>query len=797
MRVSYKWLSSLVDIEGIDIEVLSKTITEAGLEVEEISYLARGTNLVIGYVEKKEPHPDSDHLNVCQVNLGKETKQIVCGAPNVAAGQKVVVAKEGAYLPAIDLTIKKSAIRGVESNGMICSLGELGVEEKYISEEEKKGIHVLDNDAPVGDENPLAYMGLDDVLLEVSLTPNRGDCQSLYNLAKDVAAIMNRKMKVDFAKTVANKGRITKISAFSNTEKCDYFSVRKINNIKIKESPKWLQSALIGSGLRPINNIVDISNYLMLLFGQPIHMYDYDKLKGNNFVIRDDIHMEVKTLDDNSIEILPNDLVVTIAGEPGCLAGVMGLNNTMIDENTKNIVIEVASFNGVSIRKTANRLQLFSDASARYIKGLDMTQFSKVMEYATTMVRELADGDDIEEVAIYDRVKYKDKVINITTDKINSVLGTSFSKEEVRDCFNRLGFSYKEESNNFEVKVPSYRNDISISEDLIEEIIRIEGYDHLTSTLPNDMDAIGELTLIQARRKQIREFMMSNGLNEVLTYTLTDEKHSPYFDVFSSKDQAIKLMSALGKDKEFLRKSILPTLLNTVEYNQARQVKNVNIFEISNVYTENGSYERLAVALSNKLDKTDWLNKKNSDYFTAKGLFESLLRQLGIAASRVGYKPLSDSKFYHPYRSALVSIDKKVVAVIGEVHPLMYKEYKVDKTVLMEVDLAGLLNVKTSDTKYKKLPTYPSMSRDVALLLKEEITSEEVIRLIKKTGRELVVDVTPFDEYKGEHVDKGYRSLALNIVYQDMNKTLTDNEVTAVHKNIVESLVLNLSAQIR
>jgi len=464
MRVSYKWLSSLVDIEGIDIEVLSKTITEAGLEVEEISYLARGTNLVIGYVEKKEPHPDSDHLNVCQVNLGKETKQIVCGAPNVAAGQKVVVAKEGAYLPAIDLTIKKSAIRGVESNGMICSLGELGVEEKYISEEEKKGIHVLDVDAPVGDENPLAYMGLDDVLLEVSLTPNRGDCQSLYNLAKDVAAIMNRKMKVDFAKTVANKGRITKISAFSNTEKCDYFSVRKINNIKIKESPKWLQSALIGSGLRPINNIVDISNYLMLLFGQPIHMYDYDKLKGNNFVIRDDMHMEVKTLDDNSIEILPNDLVVTIAGEPGCLAGVMGLNNTMIDENTKNIVIEVASFNGVSIRKTANRLQLFSDASARYIKGLDVTQFAKVMEYATTMVRELADGDDIEEVAVYDRVKYREKTIGISTDKINAVLGTSFSNKEVKDCFDRLSFYYKEESNHFEVKVPSYRNDISIPE---------------------------------------------------------------------------------------------------------------------------------------------------------------------------------------------------------------------------------------------------------------------------------------------------------------------------------------------
>lgn len=797
MRVSYKWLSSLVDIEGIDIDILAKTITEAGLEVEDISYLAKGSNLVIGYVEKKEQHPDSDHLNICQVNLGKETKQIVCGAPNVEAGQKVIVAKEGAYLPAIDLTIKKSTIRGVESNGMICSLAELGVEEKYISEEEKKGIHVLDADAPVGDENPLAYIGLDDVLLEISLTPNRGDCQSLFNLAKDVAAIMNRKMKVDFAKAISSKGKITKLTAFSNTDKCDYFSVRKINNIRLKESPKWLQSALIGSGLRPINNIVDISNYLMLLFGQPIHMYDYDKLKGNNFVVRDDFNLDVETLDDTHIEIIPNDLVVTIAGEPGCLAGVMGLNNTMIDQDTKNIVIEVASFNGVSIRKTANRLQLFSDASARYIKGLDVTQFAKVMEYATTMVRELADGDDIEEVAVYDKIKYKEKTIGITLNKINSVLGTDFSINEVRDCFNRLGFSYREEGNHFEVKVPSYRNDVSIPEDLIEEIIRIEGYDHLKSTLPNDMDSHGELTFVQLKRKQIREYLISNGLNEVLTYSLTDEKHASYFDIFSPQEKEIKLKSALGKDKEILRKSIIPSLLNTIAYNQARQIKNVNLFEISNLYTENNDYERLAIALSNKLEKTEWLNKKNSDYFTAKGIFESLLKQLGIAASRVSYKPLTDNKYYHPYRSALVCIDKKVVAVIGEVHPLMYKEYKIDKTVVMEIDLKGLLNIKTSETKYKKLPTYPSMSRDVALLLKEEITSEEVTRLIKKTGRELVVDVTPFDEYKGEHVEKGYRSLAINIVYQDANKTLTDNEVSSVHSKIVEALVLSLGAQIR
>ena len=452
MKVSYKWLSSLVDLEGVDINEMAKQITEAGLEVEEITKLAQASSLVVGYVEECEMHPESDHLHVCKVNLGKETTQIVCGAPNMRKGLKVIVATVGCQLPAVGATITKSTIRGVESNGMCCSLAELGVDSKYLTEKDIQGIHELDNDAVVGDTNVLGYLGLDDTILEIKLTPNRGDCHSLYNLAKDIAAIMNRKMKHEFKNAVSVKGIPTKVTSSSATDKCDYFSARKINGIKIKESPKWIKEALMGSGVRPINNIVDISNYLMLLFGQPMHMYDADKLSDLNFVVKNDINEKINTLDGNEIEILDKDLVVTVGGKSACLAGVMGLESTMIDENTKNIVIEVASFDGVSIRKTATRLQLFSDSSARYIKGLDKTGFKKVMDYATTMVNEYASPESIEEVAVYDNVNYEEKVIDITLDKVNNVLGTSFTLEEVGECFSRLSFEYKVNGNTLRLK---------------------------------------------------------------------------------------------------------------------------------------------------------------------------------------------------------------------------------------------------------------------------------------------------------------------------------------------------------
>ena len=797
MNVSYKWLSSLVDLEGIEINDLAKKITEAGLEVEEIIKLADATSLVVGYVEECENHPSSDHLHVCKVNLGDETTQIVCGAPNMRKGLKVIVAKVGCALPSLGATITKSTIRGVESNGMCCSLAELGVDSKYLTEKDIAGIHELDDNAEVGNTDVLGYLGLNDTILEVKLTPNRGDCQSLYNLARDIAAIMNRKMKHEFKNATSVKGESSKVTVSSATDKCDYFSARKINGIKIKESPKWMKEALMGSGVRPINNIVDISNYLMLLFGQPMHMYDADKLKGLNFVVKNDINEKINTLDGNEIEILNKDLVVTVGNESACLAGVMGLESTMIDENTKNIVIEVASFDGVSVRKTATRLQLFSDSSARYIKGLDKTGFKKVMDYATTMVMEYASPDSVEEVAVYDKVEYKEKVIDITTEKVNNVLGTSFTQEEVLDCFKRLSFEYKVEGNNIKVKVPSYRNDITIKEDLIEEVIRIQGFDKISSTLPTMSESFGVYTTEQLNRMNLRNHLMSLGLNEVMTYTLTSKEQAYSFDIFTKENEAIKLLSPISKDREYLRKSVIPSLIETIDYNDSRQVEDVNIFEISKVYSSNYEGERLTIALYGKLNQTRWLENKESDFYTIKGMVESIFEQLGVAISRISYTTNTDSKEFHPYRSAIVSVDRKVVGVFGEIHPNVLKEYKLDKVCAAELDLGVLFNVKTSKTKYKKISQFPSIRRDVALLLKEDITCDEVIRTIKKSGREIVSEVTVFDEYKGVGINPGYKSLAINIVYQDSNKTLQDSEVVSAHKVIIDTLITKLGAEIR
>ena len=797
MKVSYKWLSSLVDLEGVDLNVMAKQITEAGLEVEEITKLAQASSLVVGYVEECEMHPESDHLHVCKVNLGNEVTQIVCGAPNMRKGLKVIVATVGCQLPAVCATITKSTIRGVESNGMCCSLAELGVDSKYLTEKDIQGIHELDDNAVVGDTNVLGYLGLDDTILEVKLTPNRGDCHSLYNLAKDIAAIMNRKMKHEFKNAVSVKGNPTKVTVTSDTEKCDYFSARKINGIKIKESPKWIKEALMGSGVRPINNIVDISNYLMLLFGQPMHMYDADKLESLAFSVRNDISENINTLDGNEIEILDKDLVVTVGGKSACLAGVMGLESTMIDENTKNIVIEVASFDGVSIRKTATRLQLFSDSSARYIKGLDKKGFKKVMDYATTMVTEYASPDSIEEVAVYDNVNYEDKVIDVTVSKVNNVLGTSFTKEEIADCFTRLSFDYKVNGETFTVNVPSYRNDITIKEDLIEEVIRIQGFDKLGSTLPKMSESFGVYTYEQSHRSNLRNFLMSLGLNEVMTYTLVDETEASAFDIFAKDKEIIKILSPISKDRECLRKSLIPSMLTTIDYNDSRQVEDVNIFEISKVYAKGYESERLTIALYGKLNQTRWIENKESDFYTIKGMVESILEQEGINSSRISYATNESSTEFHPYRSCIVSIDRKVIGVFGEIHPNVLKKYKLGRVCIAELNLSALFEVKTSKTKYKKISQFPSIKRDVALLIKDSISCEEVIRTIKKSGRDIISDVTVFDEYKGTGIKEGYKSLAINIVYQDINKTLQDSEVVSAHKVIVDSLITKLGAEIR
>ena len=439
MLVSVNWLKELLKLDEIDTKELANKMSSAGLEVEDIKKLAYGDHLVIGQIKTCEEHPDSDHLHVLNVDVGNEVLQIVCGAPNVRVGLKVIVALPGANLTAIDVVIKKGTIRGVESNGMCCSLSELGVDKSSLTEKQLAGIEELGNDAPVGGD-PLKYLGLDDIIFDVNITPNRGDAMSYIGVASDVAAILNKKMEFSYPKM--SETNPTKLTVSIDTDKCNVFSVCKVNNITIKESPAWLKQKLIASGIRSINNIVDLGNYIMLLTGQPLHMYDYDKLTSDHYSIRNDYNGAVKMLDNNDYNVEENDIVITNDGKVECLGGVMGSFSSMIDENTKNIVIEAASFDGVSIRKTSRRLNLISDSSNRFVKETDKYNTKEVLALTVNVLNEISGYESVEEIVSVSKLEAFDKKINLNINDISKKLGISIEKEVIDDIFTNLGFTY-------------------------------------------------------------------------------------------------------------------------------------------------------------------------------------------------------------------------------------------------------------------------------------------------------------------------------------------------------------------
>ena len=583
MLVSVNWLKELLKLDEIDTKELANKMSSAGLEVEDIKKLAYGDHLVIGQIKTCEEHPDSDHLHVLNVDVGNEVLQIVCGAPNVRVGLKVIVALPGANLTAIDVVIKKGTIRGVESNGMCCSLSELGVDKSSLTEKQLAGIEELGNDAPVGGD-PLKYLGLDDIIFDVNITPNRGDAMSYIGVASDVAAILNKKMEFSYPKM--SETNPTKLTVSIDTDKCNVFSVCKVNNITIKESPAWLKQKLIASGIRSINNIVDLGNYIMLLTGQPLHMYDYDKLTSDHYSIRSDYNGTVKMLDETDYNIEENDIVITNDNKVECLGGVMGSYSSMIDDNTRNIVIEAASFDGVSIRKTSRRLNLISDSSNRFVKETDKYNTKEVLALTIQVLKEISGYDSVEDIVSVSKLEEFNKKIELNINDVQRKLGISIEKETIDNIFTNLGFTYTYSNNVYTVTPPTRRNDITIKEDLIEEIIRIYGFDTFTTTMPVTDDVKGSLTPYQTRRKALREYLIDLGINDVINYSLTSQKRASEFN-YLVKDEVISILNPITEDHQYLRRSLVPTLLETINYNQSRNLKNMAIFEIAKVYAQN------------------------------------------------------------------------------------------------------------------------------------------------------------------------------------------------------------------
>ena len=593
MRLSKNFLKDYIDMDGILIDDLAKKMLYAGNEYDSITKLVDASGLVIGNVIECIDHPESDHLHICQVDVGNEILQIVCGAPNVREGIKVIVAKVGARLG--DITLKQVKLAGTESNGMICSIEELGIESKYLKEEDKTGIHVLDSDAPVG-VDPIKYLELDDEVIDFELTADRADLMNILGMAYEVGALYDRKVKLPENKieNELNEDIADTYTLEVKTDKCSLYLGKLVKNVKIMESPNFIKNRLMASGIRSINNVVDISNYIMLEYGQPLHFFDADKL-GHNIVVRNALDKEViKTLDGCEREVLESDILITDESGPVALAGVMGGYSTEVDENTKNIFIESAVFDSASIRRTSHRI-LRSESSMRYERGIDPNRTKEAIKRAVYLLNKYASGSPVKGTLVVGTKNLPDKNINISLNKINSVLGMNLTNDEVADVFKRLDLVYDLSNDEFNVIVPTRRMDLNIKEDLIEEIGRIIGYDNIESTMPLVPIKSGKRTLKKELINKVRDRLIMLGLNQVITYSLTSDD---LLYRFTDKErESVTLLSPMSDDRKHMRQTLVNSLINVYDYNSSRNIKDINIFEIGKIYyKENGYIEENKVS---------------------------------------------------------------------------------------------------------------------------------------------------------------------------------------------------------
>lgn len=799
MLISRKWLHQYLDVADMTIEEIADKITDAGLEVEGIKSLSCGTNLVIGQVKSCVDHPDSDHLHVCMVDIGDCIEQIVCGAPNVAAGQKVIIAKVGAQLPGGE--IKAGVIRGQASNGMICSLSELGVDAHQLSEASKTGIEVLDEQAPIGHCDPLAYLGLDDEILDIGLTPNRNDCLAAWSMALEAGAILHKAVTIPYIEGSANGGCKSRLRVASETAKCPLFLGKVINSLTIKPSPKWMQERLLSAGIKAINNVVDISNFVMLETGQPLHFYDLEAIPSQEITVKDHITCEYTALDKEIYKLEEDDIIITSEGKPIGIAGIMGGDDSKIKSSTKGIIIEAASFHHVAIRNTARRLNLGTDASIRYQKGIEPLAAFKAMDRAVQLLTEYADANDIEETVQYGNHMYTPVVFDVNLDRINILLGTAFQEEEVLKVLTDLQLHPTIHGADIQVEIPSYRSDLLIEEDIAEEVIRILGYDRLPATLPLLPATVGELSKRQQLRRKYRNILTALGYNEAITYSLVSQENIK--DAIMPQKNTVKLASPMSEDHAFVRDSILPSLLTCVGYNQARSRKDIALFEISNVYGKGHVEERLAIAACGALQKNRWQKfSMDVDFYTIKGLVITLLESIGFEGNRICIKEnIIDTVHFHPYRSAEVYIGKELLGIIGQIHPKMANAYGISETIAAELNLEIILKNKASKVKYSEISKYPSVTRDLAFIVQEDVRVGDIISSIKKNGKldkeNIIANIEVFDVYTGEHVEEGYKSIALSINFQSFEKTLKDSDINTIHNKILETLKTEVNADLR
>lgn len=806
MLVSYQWLNDYLDLTAITPKELGDKMSVTGIEVEGIESPADGLKkIVVGFVKECIPHPDSDHLSICQVDVGEEELyQIVCGAPNIKADIKVIVALPNSRITG-NVKIKKGKMRGVVSQGMICSLQELGYADNVIPKEYAEGIYYLPQDAVVG-EPVFSYLGMEDALIELSITPNRADALSMRGVAYEVGAIyrqtptFNDEVLVEDATKAASDAIKVTVADKKDTPA---YQIRIIEDVKVAASPQWLQNRLMNAGIRPINNVVDVTNYVLLLFGQPLHAFDYQALGSQEIVVRRGHEQEpFVTLDGQERKLSPENIVITNGEVPVALAGVMGGLDSEVTETTTTVALEAAIFDSVSIRKTSKQFNLRSESSSRFEKGINQATVAEACDVAAAMIAKLA-GGRVLQGAVGETLAVLDQEVTITLARINQYLGTSLSNEEVVEIITALGFGVEEVAHTYTVSIPPRRWDITIEADMIEEVARIYGYDNLPSTLPSGETVAGSLTAEQKLIRQIRQIVEGSGLNEAISYALTTEEKSQQFMLRESK--LTRLDWPMTEDRSVLRMNLISGLLDDVAYNQARNNNDVAFYEIGNVFYQSGNPKKdlpleekhVAFAIAGLWELNDWQQSASQvDYYTVKGILDRLFQELRLQ-DVIRYEATNQMQDMHPGRTAAIYLGEKQLGFIGQIHPQQAKDYDISETYVVELNLQALVDYQLSELIYQPISKFPAVRRDIAMLVAEDISHQSLVETIKQVAGRFLSDVSLFDIYQGANIEAGKKSMAYRLTFVNPEATLTDEEVTKAFDKVVQTLVETYGVTIR
>lgn len=805
MQVSLNWLNEFVDLSDIEVEQIAHELTMSGLEVEAVEEVKpKFTNIKTVKIEKIDNHPNSDHLHLVTVNTGSGLKTVVCGAQNIAIGQIIPYASVGSQV--LDrksgemFTLAPAVIRGVESQGMLCSADELGVAERNYQEED--GILVLNRifpDVKIG-ENVEDVLGFEkDYVLETAPTANRGDQMSVIGIARELSAIFNKPLKFSPLECTRDLTTDFKVEIIDE-DVCKYYSLGILKDLKIKPSPDWMQKRLLASGIRSINNVVDITNYVMLEYGTPFHAFDLDKLNGYLCVRRAKEGEKIVTLDEVERELTHDSVLIATKEEGVCLAGVFGGANSEIDNNTKNIALEAAYFTPASNRKSARSVGYRSEACARFERGVDLGAIKPALMRAMQLLVELADAK-IEGVAYAGSNEAEPIEITLRYAQIKRILGCEIAPEKCITILENLGFK-KLGGNDAAAKfeVPSFRvNDVTREIDLIEEIARINGMDKITPTLPAK-NQTAEISLEEKVISKVHELMLSAGLDEIQTTSLIGKPLLDKFKMTFDESKAVKVLNSASEESTMLRQNMAASVLNCMKYNWDNGQKTFWAYEIGKTYIieapadekSSGVKETrvLAGVLTGDIENSKWQKTAELDFYTLKGLMEQLFEELNVS-KRIKLTPCEDVDYMHPYRSAKVNILGKNLTNIGyfgEIHPILKDKLKLkgQNAFLFELNLDAIIDIiKEQTPRFKKLPQFPEVRRDLAFVINEEVTFDDIQRVIKGAVQQNIFKGSEvFDVYQGENIDKGFKSLAFRIKIQDENATLTDEIIERQMSNI-------------